>query len=186
MSTKRSSKSMIELAGVINVLVSYHESRVEMLHQIHHAIALLPSQTSSLTTGIPRSLAEPAGPSASCAGLSLLSHILSGVAAVCSAERALRRCATSRREPSGNESRGVYQLASSAVFRPSLGQEVVKVSRDQAGRLFEGCLRRRHDESHSKHRVREVLGGEGNDEVAELPVGVLLGIGVRKGECQGA
>jgi hypothetical protein len=32
MSTKRSSKSMIELAGVINVLVSYHESRVEMLH----------------------------------------------------------------------------------------------------------------------------------------------------------
>jgi hypothetical protein len=160
--------------------------RVKWLQRIHHAIALLPSQASSLTTGIPGSLAEPAGPSASRAGLSLLSHILSGVTTECGAERALRRCAACRRKPSSNKSRSVDQLASSSVLWPGLGQEVVKVSRDQAGRLLEGCLRRRHDEGHSKHRVREVLGGEGNDEVAELPVWVLLGIRVRKGECQGA
>jgi hypothetical protein len=149
-------------------------------------LRLLPSQTSSLTAGVPGSLAEPTSPSASRAGLSLLSNVLSSVATVCSTERALRWCATRRRKPSSNKSRGVYQLASSSVLWPSLGQEVIKVSRDQAGRLFEGCLRRCHDESHSKHRVRKVLGGKGDDEVAELPIRVLLGIGVRKGECQGA
>ena len=134
-----------------------------------------------MATGVPRSLAEPAGPSASCASLSLLSHVLSGVATVCGTERALRRRASSRREPSCNESRSGDQLASSSMFWPSLGQELVKMSRDQASGLLEGGLGRCHDESHSEHRVRKVLGGEGDDEVAELPVRVLLGIGIRKG-----
>lgn len=72
------------------------------------------------------------------------------------------------------------------MLRPDLGQEIVKVSCEQAGGLLEGCLRRCHDESHRKHSVREVLGREGNDEVAELSVRVLLGVGVGKGKGEGA
>ena len=139
-----------------------------------------------MPAGVPGSLTESAGPSAPSTSLSLLAYVLSGVVStVCGAERALRRRTSSGGEPSGDERRRVNKFAASAVLWPNFGQELVQVSCDQAGSLVQSGLRRRHDEGHSKHRVREVLGGERDDEVAELPVGVLLRISVCESQSQG-
>lgn len=148
---------------------------------------LLATQASALSAGVPRSLAESAGPTASSASLSLLAYILSGgVSGVRGAKRALRGCTRSGCKPSGDERRRVDEFATSAVLRPKFGQELVQVCCDQASSLVQSSLRRRHDEGHSKHGVRQVLGGERDDEVAELPVGVLLCIGIRERQSQGA
>lgn len=128
-----------------------------------------------MSAGVPGSLAESAGPSASSASLSLLAYVLSsGISGECGAKGALRSCARRGCEPPGDERRGVDEFATSAVLWPKLGQELIQVGCDQAGSLVQSSLRRRHNEGHSQHGVREVLGGERDDEVAELPVGVLL------------
>ena len=142
---------------------------------------LLATQSSALPAGVPGSLAESAGPSTSSASLSLLAYILSGgVSGVCGAKGALRSCTRSGCKPSGDERRRVDEFATSAVLWPKFGQELVQVCCDQAGSLMQSGLRRRHDEGHSKHRVWKVLGGERDDEVAELPVGVLLRVCIRQ------
>lgn len=69
---------------------------------------------------------------------------------------------------------------------PDLGQELIQMSCDQASSLVQRSCRRRHNKGHSKHGVRKVLGGERDDEVAELPVGVLLRISVCECQRQGA
>lgn len=137
------------------------------------------TQASALSAGVPGSLAESAGPSTSSTSLSLLAYVLSGsVTTVCGAKGALRRCTGGGREPSGDKRRRVDEFATSAVLWPNFGQELIQVCCNQASSLMQSGLRRRHDECHSKHGVREVLGGERDDEVAELPVGVLLRISV--------
>jgi hypothetical protein len=153
----------------------------------HQIMFLLAAQTSALPAGVPGSLAESAGPSTSSASLSLLAYILSGgVSGVCGAKRALRGCTRSGCKPSGDERGRVDEFATSAVLWPEFGQELIQVCCDQASSLVQSRLRRRHDEGHGKHGVRQVLGGERDNEVAELPVGVLLRIGIREGESQGA
>jgi hypothetical protein len=150
-------------------------------------VFLLATQTSALAAGVPGSLAEAAGPSTSSTSLSLLAYVLSGVVSTeCGAERALRRGSSSSRKPSGDERGRVDEFATSTVLWPDFGQELIQVCCDQASSLVQSGLRRRHDEGHSEHGVREVLGGECDDEVAELPVGVLLCIRVRECQSQGA
>jgi hypothetical protein len=141
---------------------------------------LLATQASALS-------AEPTGPSTSTTSLSLRSCVLSSIIpAECSAKGALRSHASGFGKPSGDERGRVDEFASSAMLGPDLGQELIQMCCDQAGGLVQGSLRRSHDERHSKHRVREVLGGERDDEVAQLPVGVLLRISVCEGQRQSA
>lgn len=147
----------------------------------------LATQASALPAGVPGALAESAGPTTSSASLSLLAYVLSGgVSGKCGAKGALRSCTRSGCKPSGDERRRVDEFATSSVLWPNFGQELVQVCCDQASSLVQSSLRRRHDEGHSEHGVREVLGGERDDEVAELPVGVLLTEGIREGESQSA
>jgi hypothetical protein len=151
----------------------------------HQIMFLLAAQTSALPAGVPGSLAESAGPSTSSASLSLLAYILSGgVSGVCGAKGALRGCTRSGGKPSGDEGRRVDEFATSAVLWPKLGQELIQVCCDQASSLVQSGLRRRHNEGHGKHGVRQVLRGERDNEVAELPVGVLLGVRIREGQSQ--
>lgn len=139
-----------------------------------------------MSAGVPRSLAEPAGPSTSSTSLSLLAYVLSGgVSTICGTKGALRRRTGGGGEPSGDERGRVDEFATSAVLWPNFGQELIQVCCDQASSLVQSGLRRRHDEGHGKHGVRKVLGGERDDEVAELPVGVFLRISVCEGQSQG-
>lgn len=149
---------------------------------------LVATQASALSTGVPRgSLADSAGPAATAASLSLLSYVLSSsVSTVCRAERALGRCTGSRCKPLGDERRCVDEFASSTVLRPDLGQELIQMCCNEASSLVQGGNGRSHDECHGEHSVRKVLGGERDDKVAELPVGVLLRIGIRECQREGA
>lgn len=128
-------------------------------------------------------LTESAGPAASSASLSLLSHVLGGgVATECGTVRALLWCSADCSKPPGDKGRGVDKLASSSILRPNLGQEVIKVGGNKTSSLMQGCFGRSHDECHCQHSVRKVLGGKRDDKVAQLSVGVLLGIGVCEGQ----
>jgi len=168
---------------VILTIVNFHT--LANGYTLNHV--LLATQAPALPTGVPGSLAEPTGPSTTCTSLSLLAYILSGsVSAVCCAERALRGHASGCGKPSSNERRRVDEFATSAVLWPDLGQELIQVCCNQTSGLVQCGRRGAHDEGHGKHRVRKVLGGERDDEVAELPVGVLLRIGVCESESQGA
>lgn len=150
-------------------------------------MSLLATQASALPAGVPGSLAESAGPSTSSASLSLLAYVLcGGVSGECGAKGALRSRARRSCEPSGDERGRVDEFATSAMLWPKLGQELIQVGCDQASGLVQSGLRRSHDEGHSKHRVRKVLGGERDNKVAELPIGVLLSVGISQRESQGA
>lgn len=149
---------------------------------------LVATQASTLSTGVPTcSLADSASPAATTAGLSLLSHVVSGSSStICCAEGALRRCASSRCKPLSHDRRRVDEFLSPAMLRPDLGQELIEMCCNETSSLVQGGNGRSHDECHREHSVRKILRGECNDEVAELPVGVLLRIGICECQREGA
>lgn len=70
------------------------------------------------------------------------------------------------------------------MFRPDLGEEVVCVSGDEAGALDKSLRRSSHDKRHCEHHVWQPFHCECDDKIADLPVWVVLRIGVRERQCE--
>lgn len=127
-----------------------------------------------------RPSAEATSPPTTTASLSLRRG--GGVAGESGTIRSLRSDATSLLEPSADEQRRVDKLAPATVLWPDLGQEVVEMRSNEASCLVQSSDWRGHDERHSEHSVWQVLGGESDDEVAQLPVRVLLSVRIRQSQ----